>query len=194
MPNADELSGPIGPFELNSLNEPEERRRLAELLAQFHDFLGLVDKHRSHLLPGELQDGFHDHWTAASRRLYALTSAVLMNQHAPVPGGEGLEQPPDFQALVRDDLTGRAGAVKRGFFASLYDSFRRELSNLSNRGGAQLLSTLKVGIRAGDFGATICSSLGRSWLGETFAIAKTGMEVMADVVEGWERPHAPSRT
>jgi hypothetical protein len=190
MPNADDPPGPIGPLELGSLREPEERRRLAELFVLFHKFLSLVDEHRGDLLPGELQDGFHDHWTVASRRLHALTNAVLTNQPGSVPGSEGQEEPPDFGALVRRELTGRAGAIKRGFFASLYDTFRRELGNLLSRGRSHLLSTLKVGVRAGDFAAAICGSLDRSWLGETFAIAKTGMEVVSDVVEGRDRPSA----
>jgi hypothetical protein len=130
---------------------PEERRLLAETVADLHYVLSLVVYWGEYLLPGESVEEMRSAWQMSEQGMATLVQRLIPSVP---PSGEML---PDA-AIVGADLTGAVGKVKRSMLGRLRDSFLMYW-NSEPRTEEKRAKAGEAGANYFEFGATLVSSI-----------------------------------
>ena len=156
------MAEPSPPFE-PGYPEHVENSRIVDTLVEIHKMLAIIDGSRSELLPGELQEPFHEAWVVGSGRLRALTAAASYRGHWREPTSEEQEASESIALgdLNEHGLTGPEGWLKRLAWNLRYNRFLH-LFKTSPRTPEQIGAARREGTMALDLGNIVVGSIGDS--------------------------------
>jgi len=145
----------------------EERRQLAEVIAELHYILGLIIENGKEFLPGEALEEADRAWKGSQENIDSLVKRL-----SPVSPPSSDYPAIDHAALAENGLTGEVGKAKKNFFHRVKDLFLMRF-NSEPRTAESKAQALDAASEVLEAGATITSSIpGHQQLVEVVSLVK----------------------